>query len=300
MPPSIVIIGSSNTDMVIRTDHIPSPGETVLGGIFFMNPGGKGANQAVAAARLGGNVIFICKIGDDLFGQKALESFGKEGIHTGYIVREKNHPSGVALITLDKHGENSIVVAPGSNGMLDSLDLEPAEQVIEEAGIILMQLEIPLATVEYVASRARHKARFILNPAPACDLSATLLSNIDIITPNEIEAERLTGIKIEDIPDAERAARALQDRGINSIIITLGHQGALVLHENKLTHIRASTVKALDSTAAGDIFNGALAVSLSEGEEMEDAVAFACRAATISVTRLGAQASAPFKNEINA
>jgi ribokinase len=299
MAAPIVIIGSTNTDMVIRADHIPLPGETVMGGSFFMNPGGKGANQAVAAARLGASVIFICKTGDDVFGRRAQELFRAEGIRTEFMLTDPLHPSGVAMITLDRSGENSIVVAPGANHELHPEDFkEEFIRVIVNADFLLMQLEIPLKTVEFLASLATKKARIILNPAPAFPLPDGLLSQVDILTPNETEAERLTGIKIDSRGAAEKAALDLRDRGVGTVIITLGPEGALLLHENHFSHIPADPVEAIDSTAAGDVFNGALVAALSEGVDMENAVGYACKAASLSVTRLGAQASAPFKNEI--
>jgi ribokinase len=298
MPESIVIIGSSNTDMVIRADRLPLPGETVLGGTFFMNPGGKGANQAVAAARLDGNVIFICKIGDDIFARKALEVFEEEGIQTKFIIIDRDHPSGVALITVNAEGENCIVVAPGTNGLLTPNDLNQAAPAISRAGIILMQLEIPLETVDYIASTVNKKIRVVLNPAPARELPDSLLKNISIITPNEIEAGKLTGINIVDKRTAESAAMILQNKGIKTVIITLGSEGAMLLDEDEFMHVPGYPVKAVDTTAAGDVFNGALVVGLSEGMNMKEAVEFACRAAAISVTRLGAQSSAPFKDEL--
>jgi ribokinase len=298
MAKPIVIIGSSNTDMVIQADRLPFPGETVLGVTFFMNSGGKGANQAVAAARLGGDIIFICKIGDDIFARKALEVFEEEGIQTKFIVIDRDHPSGVALITINADGENCIVVAPGANAKLASSDLKQAATAIDQAGLILMQLEIPLDTVDYIASSVNKKVKVVLNPAPACELPASLLKNISIITPNEVEASKLTGINIVDKRTAESAARILHNKGIETVIITLGSEGALLFEEGNLIHVPAYPVKAVDTTAAGDVFNAALVVGISEGMSMIEAVEFACMAAAISVTRLGAQASAPFRNEM--
>jgi len=301
MKPSIVIVGSAAIDMVIKTDYLPAPGETVLGGTFFMNPGGKGANQAVAAARLNGNVIFICKTGNDIFfGQHAVELFGKEGIDTSYMLSHADMPSAVALITVDKNAENCIVVAPGANATFFPEDLTKAKTIIEEASIILMQLEIPLATVEYIAGIAAAKGiRVILNPAPAFPLSDELLNNISIITPNENEAEMLTGIKVTDINSAKEAAIYLHKKGVESVIITLGAKGALVFDKNLFTHVPSIIVDAIDSTAAGDIFNGALVVALIEEKSITEATAFACKAAALSVTRLGAQASIPYREEVN-
>jgi ribokinase len=302
MKPSLVIVGSAGIDMVIKTDYLPAPGETVLGGIFFMNPGGKGANQAVAAARLNGNVIFICKTGNDIFfGQHAAELFGKEGINTNYLISHPDMPSAVALITVDKNAENCIVVAPGSNSTFLPGDLAKAISVIEEATVVLMQLEIPIATVEYVAKLASAKnIKVVLNPAPAVGLPDNLLKNISILTPNETEAEILTGIKVSDISSAKEAAKALHNKGVGTVIITLGSNGALVLHENIFTHIPTMKVAAVDTTAAGDVFSGALVVAITEGRNIIEATEFACKAASISVTKLGAQASAPYRHEIDA
>ena len=300
MKQNIVVIGSSNTDMVIKADHLPAPGETILGGTFFMNAGGKGANQAVAAARLGGAVTFICKTGNDIFGKQAIDLFRQEGIDTSFLISDAAHPSGVALITVDKNAENCIVVASGANATLSTADLQQALPVIEQASIVLMQLEIPIATVEYVAGIAfAQGVKVILNPAPACVLPAELLSKVSIITPNSKEAEMLTGIKVSDVASAKSAAAALRNTGIETVIITLGRQGALLLHEDSYTHISSFEVDAVDTTAAGDVFNGALAQALSGGENMQQAVVFACKAAAISVTRLGAQSSAPNKKEVD-
>lgn len=302
MKPLLVIVGSAGTDMVIKTDHLPAPGETVLGGTFFMNPGGKGANQAVAAARLNGNVTFICKTGNDIFfGQKAAAIFGKEGINTNYLLSHPGLPSAVALITVDKNAENCIVVAPGANATFIPADLVNAIPVIEEATVVLMQLEIPLATVEYVAGLASAKnIKVVLNPAPAMGLPDDLLKNISILTPNETEAEILTGIKISDMISAEKAARALHNKGVKTVIITLGSMGALVLDEDIVTHIPAMKVAATDTTAAGDVFCGALVVAITEGRDITGATEFACKAASLSVTKLGAQASAPYRQEVDA
>ena len=296
----IIVIGSSNTDMVIKTEKLPAPGETILGGKFLMNPGGKGANQAVAASRLGGKITFITKRGNDLFGNQAVGLLMREGVDTQYIVKDPELPSGVALITVDSTGENSIVVAPGSNGNLLKEDIP---SVIFDTGkfeILLLQLEIPIETVEYSAVTAsEHGIKVILNPAPARKLSDNLLKHTWLITPNETEAETITGVIITDIPSAERAAELIQERGVKNVIITLGEAGAYIKSENYTGLIPGIKVKPVDTTAAGDVFNGALAVAISEGSDLKDAVIFANKAASISVTRMGAQASAPYRNEIN-
>ncbi len=297
---NILIIGSSNTDMVIKTNKIPVPGETILGGTFLMNPGGKGANQAVAAARLGGKVTFITKCGIDLFGAQAIDLLMQEGIDTRYIVKDHELPSGVALITVDSAGENSIVVAPGSNGNLLREDI-PSD--IFETGkytILLMQLEIPILVVEYCAFAASVQGiKVIINPAPAQRLSDDLLSHTWLLTPNETEAEMLSGVKIQDISSAEAAASSLQEMGVKNVIITMGSAGAFVRSAGFTGMISGEVVKAVDTTAAGDVFNGALAVALAEGTELEKAVVFANKAAALSVTRMGAQSSAPYRKEID-
>ncbi len=298
--PSIVVIGSSNTDMVIKADHLPAPGETILGGKFFMNPGGKGANQAVAAARLGGKITFITKTGNDIFGKQSVQLLEEEGINTSFIISDPVNPSGVALITVDNNGENCIVVASGSNATLSPVDLFKATAIIEQATIVLLQLEISIATVEHVISiAAAHNVKVVLNPAPVFPLSDALLQHISILTPNETEASMLSGIKITDDATAEQAARFLNMKGVETVIITLGSKGALVLHQNIVTLVRSPVVKAMDTTAAGDVFNGALVVALAEKKTMIEAVNFACKAASISVTRMGAQASVPYKHELD-
>ena len=296
---SIVVIGSSNTDMVIKASHLPKPGETILGGTFFMSAGGKGANQAVAAARLGAPVSFIAKTGYDIFGKQAIELFEKEGIDVSGILRDKFQPSGVALITVDDNGENCIVVAPGANAALNPEDIDQFREKIEDASLLLMQLETPIETVEHVADIAvSKKIALMLNPAPAAKLNDDLLKKISIITPNQKEAEMLTGIKVTNESSARDAAMFLDNKGIETVIITMGAMGAFVLHEKESAMITGHKVHVVDTTAAGDVFNGALAVALCEKLKLKQAVAFACRAAAISVTRLGAQASAPYREEL--
>jgi ribokinase len=300
MKPYILVVGSSNTDMVVKAERLPEPGETVLGGAFIMAAGGKGANQAVAAARLGANVVFVAKVGEDIFGKQAVESFGREGIDTSCIFVDPVHPSGVALINVDAYGENCIVVASGANANLVREDLAEAEGKIKNAAVVLIQLEIPLPTVEYVAAKAAgYGVPVILNPAPACALSDELFRKVRVLTPNEKEAEMLSGVAIVDKSSAERAAAMLAGKGVKTVIITLGPDGALVLDGGEFLCVAAPAVTAVDTTAAGDVFNGALAVALSEGRTMTDAVGFACAAAALSVTRMGAQPSAPGRSEVD-
>ena len=296
----ILVVGSCNTDMVIKAAHLPRPGETILGGTFFMNPGGKGANQAVAIARLGGPVTFICKTGSDIFGHQSQQLFEEEGINTSYVFSDSGNPSGVALITVDEKAENCIVVASGANANLLPSDLEKAEEAIERADLVLMQLEVPMETVCFVADIAWQKGKkVILNPAPAHPLPVDLLRHLYLITPNETEAEMITGVKITDESSAAEAARALSGMGVQHVIITLGSKGALIYSNGKAEMVPALKVEAVDTTAAGDVFNGALTVALSEGRSLKEAARFACKASAISVTRVGAQSSAPYRNEVD-
>jgi ribokinase len=282
------------------SEHLPAPGETILGGSFFMNPGGKGANQAVAAKRLGGYVTFIAKTGNDIFGERSARMFKDEGININFLLTDPLNPSGVALITIDKHAENTIVVASGANASLLPADLEPAIAAIKNAAIVLMQLEIPLDTVLYAAElAATNGGRVILNPAPACPLPESLFQHISIITPNETEAEMLSGIRVTDMESAKAAAMVIRGKGVDTVIITLGAKGAFISNADMELLIPSPVVNAVDTTAAGDVFNGALAVALAEEWPLTDAVSFGCRAAAISVTRLGAQAAAPYRHEID-
>lgn len=298
----ILVVGSSNTDMVIKSNNLPRAGETVLGGVFFMNPGGKGANQAVACARLGGNVTFVCKTGNDIFGHQSQQQFEEEEINTSYVFSDLNKPSGVALIFVDETGENSISVASGSNSSLQPSDISLAEEAVEKADLILIQLEIPMNTVEFTAKLAHEKGKFvILNPAPApsIPLSPDLLKNIYLINPNEIEAEIISGIKILDMETAILAAKKINEMGVSNVIITLGSKGALLYDGIKSEFIPGHKVNALDSTGAGDCFSGALVIAISEGLVLPDAVRFANKVAAISVTRQGAQSSLPYRAEVD-
>ncbi len=295
----IVVIGSSNTDLVINTSRIPDPGETVLGGRFMMAAGGKGANQAVAAQRLGGDVTLVTCIGDDLFGRDALAGYNREGMNTSFVSVRKGVPSGVASIFVDDGAENVIVVAPGANSELGKAEIDAAEKEIEAADFVLMQLETPMETEEYAASRAfAAGTKVVLNPAPAAELSDSLLSKLWLITPNRTETQLITGLPVTNTEEAAAAAEALVAKGVKNVVITLGSKGAYVLSEDFRGVIPANPVKAVDTTGAGDTFNGALCVALSEGRSLRDACRFAAKASAISVTRMGAQPSIPFRNEI--
>ena len=303
--PKIVVIGSCNTDMVVKANRLPVPGETILGGTFYMNPGGKGANQAIAAARLGAEVTFISKIGYDLFGLQALEIYRSEkapGSDPAAVRRQclRKSPSGVALISVDSFGENSIIVAPGASRSLSTEDINKAEEKIKEADIILMQLEVPIDTVEYAATIAnRYGKKVILNPAPASTLSNSFLNNVHTILPNRIEAEMLSGIKVMDVESAHRAAKAIGEKGIENVVITLGKDGAYVKEKDEYTMIPAKEVETIDTTGAGDVFCGAFSVYLSQGHSLAESVKFANAAAAIAVTRIGAQSAIPYKREVN-
>jgi ribokinase len=299
-PRRIVIVGSSGTDMIIKLERIPRPGETLLGGEFHITGGGKGANQAVSAARAGGKVAFVARLGQDDFGDQAKAAFAKEGINVEHISRDRKVSTGVALIFVDQHGENSIGVAPGANGRLSPADLKKARKVFAGASVMVVQLEIPLDTVQIAAVlAAKSGARVILNPAPARALPDELLRHVSILTPNETEAELLTGIKVDSDSSAAKAASVLRARGVQTVILTLGARGALVASSDASPQlVPGFKVKAVDTTGAGDVFNGALAVALAEEQPLLDAVRFANAAAAISVTRLGAQPSAPSRREI--
>lgn len=295
----IIVIGSSNVDMVVRTSHLPAPGETILGGEFFMNQGGKGANQAVAIKRLGGNLIFMAKLGNDVLGRQSVGYFKKEGIDIRYIALDEDSASGVALISVDDHAENSIVVASGANMLLNEQDVDKMLEEMCEGDILLMQLEIPLQTVEYAARKAFGKGvKVVLNPAPARSLPKELFRHLYMVTPNRIEAEMLTGIKIANDADVEKVAEEICAMGVKNVIITLGSKGCLIREEGVSYRIDAFKVEPIDTTAAGDTFNGALCVGLSEGMDLKQAAVMASKASSIAVTRMGAQSSIPYREEL--
>ena len=296
---SIVVVGSSNTDLIIRVPRIPKAGETLLGGEFMTAAGGKGANQAVGAARSGGRVALIARVGTDAFGERAIKGLRRDGVDVSCVFRDKLAASGVALIFVARDGENSIAVAGGANARLSPADVGKAAGVIRAAALLVAQLETPLATVIAAAQVAvKAGVPVILNPAPAQALPNRLLKLISILTPNETEAELLTGIKVTNEAAAARACAKLRSRGVRTVILTLGARGAYLADAGGQQLVPGFKVKAVDSTAAGDIFNGALAVALAERKTLRDAVRFANAAAALSVTRLGAQPSAPTRAEI--
>lgn len=296
---TIAVIGSTNMDLVATAARIPVTGETLTGRDFFMVPGGKGANQAVAAAKLGAKVLFVARLGKDNFAAASLDNFRKVGIDTRYVKQLDSVPSGVALIAIDDNGKNIIIVIPGANAMLSAADVADAEAEIAKAAVVVCQLEVPLATVVQAAKTAKkHNVPFILDPAPVVPLDDELLSMIDIIKPNEVEAKMLTGIEVSDFQSASKAADVFFDKGVGNVIITLGAKGFLLATKESREIISNHKVKALDSTAAGDTFTGAMASRLAAGESLRGAALYANAAAALSVTKLGAQSSMPDAMEV--
>ena len=301
MSARVTVIGSCNTDMVVRLPHLPVPGETVLGGTFAMVQGGKGANQAVAAARAGGTVAFIGRVGNDPFGAQARTALESERINVEFLATDTGSPSGVALIVVDARGENAIAVAPGANGNVTPEDVHRAHAVIASSDILVAQLEVPVESIRAAALIAASAGvPVVLNPAPALPLDDRLLHNVAIITPNEHEAALLAGTVVRDDAAIVCAAEALRRRGVATVIVTLGARGVYFTNGTHNEWIPSFQVKAVDTTAAGDVFTGAFAVALAEHQSPLEACRFACAAAAISVTRHGAQPSAPHRADIDA
>lgn len=297
--PKITVIGSSNTDLVAKTPKLPAPGETVLGSEFVIAPGGKGANQAVAIARLGGDVTLVAKLGMDDFGDRALENFQRDGIRTNFVFRDQESPSGVALIFVADDGENMIVAALGANTRLSPEDIDKARAAIEGADMVVLQLETPLETVEHAVTIAAEKdIPVILNPAPGRKLEPALIEKVYCLTPNETEAEILTGIGITDHNAARKAGAKLLELGVGSVVVTMGKRGAMLVTVEESSLIPAVAVDAVDATAAGDAFTGGLAYALASGMDLRDAVRFANSAAGLAVTKMGAQPSMPTSDEL--
>jgi ribokinase len=301
----IVVVGSFNMDLVVRMPAIPRPGETLLGGVFATYPGGKGANQAVAAARLGSQVTMIGRVGADAFGEQLLAMARAEGIATRFVGVDASAATGVALIQVDAQGQNSIAVASGANFTLTAAEVAAAFAALEQIDLLVMPLETPIETIVTAAELARQAgARVVLNPAPAQRLGSDLLHNVDVLIPNEHEAAFMTGIDIHAPQDARQAAASLLRSGPGSVIVTMGSQGALIAEhagpEIAFAQTAAFPVQAVDTTAAGDAFVGALAVALGEGRSLSTAARFASAAAAISVTRIGAQPSLPTRAEVEA
>lgn len=297
----IVVIGSTNMDLVAQVPHYPAAGETLFGTSFTTIPGGKGANQAVAVARIGSEVSFMTKLGNDAFGQQMRQHFSEEGMDMTHILTDTDSPTGTALITVEEKGENRIIVIPGANARLSEKDLENLSAEMSSCDFVLTQLEIPLLTVIRIAEMASDAGKpLILNPAPARPLPDSLLQKIFLITPNETEAEILTGIRVRDTESARQTAQWFRKKGVKQVIITLGAQGAFVFTDEFQGIIPAYKVKATDTTAAGDVFNGALTVALSEGKNTADAARFGCAVSALAVMRPGTQSSIPTRTEIDA
>ena len=298
---AITVIGSINTDLVVRSSEIPAPGQTLMGHSFIVTGGGKGANQAVAAARLGGDVSLVAKIGADAFGKMSLDNFKKEKINIDHVYIDDLSPSGVAIIVVDDKGENIIVVAPGANAKLSARDIMLAEPVIENADIVLLQLEIPIDTIaEAIKLAKKHERMILLNPAPAASIPNQVLRSVDLITPNQSEALALTGIMVNDVITAQDACDRLHDKGITTVIITMGNKGAYLSspgHKGLISGF--NNVQVVDTVAAGDTFCGALAIAITEKRDLYSAVKFANAAAALSVTKQGAQASIPNRQEVD-
>ena len=296
----VVVLGSLNMDLVARAPRLPVAGETLLGHGFLTTPGGKGANQAVAAARLGARTAMIGCVGQDDFGTRLRAGLEADGIDCS-AVRSAPGPSGVALIVVDDQGQNGIVVASGANAELTPADVDRHEPLLAAASVVALQLETPLATVAHAAGRARALGKtVILNPAPARPLAHGLLADVEYLVPNEVEAAILTGIAVDSQARAMEAGHALRAKGAVNVLITLGENGVVAVTRDGARHYPAARVEAVDTTAAGDVFIGGLCAALVSGRSLPDAIAFAQAAAAISITRPGAQASIPYAREVNA
>lgn len=296
----ILVVGSANMDMVVVTKRLPQPGETVFGNQFAMFPGGKGANQAVCCAKLGGRVYFVGKLGNDVFRAKLMQNMKRDGVRLQHLFADAATPTGVALITVDARGQNEIVVVPGSNMKLTPAELNRKRSVFAKVKVVLLQLEIPIETVFRTAQLAKaHGATVILNPAPARKLPRALLQMVDYLTPNETETEILTGMPVKNLISVKRAAQRLLGMGVQNVIVTLGAKGCLLVNNESVATFPARKVKAVDSTAAGDAFNGALAFMLVEGKNLDEAILFANQVAAYSVTKMGAQSSMPTMKELH-
>jgi len=296
----VCVVGSLNMDLVVKTSRLPRVGETVSGGTFSTFPGGKGANQAVAAARLGASVAMVGRVGSDAFGRQLVHGLTRDGIDAAHVQADTEAATGVAFIGVDEDGGNMIMVAPGANERVRPADVDAARDAIASARILLLQLEVPVDAALRAASIAKAAGGLVcLDPAPAAPIPEALYARLDAITPNELEAQTLTGVEIRSIADAERAAAVLRERGPQIVVVKLGSRGAFYLAPNERAHVPAISTRAVDTTAAGDAFTAGMGVALGEGRTVADAVVFATRVAGIKVTRLGAQAGMPTRAEVD-
>jgi len=299
MKNKVVVVGSYNTDLTIKAQRIPRAGETIIGGVYTEGGGGKGANQAVAAARAGADVSFIARVGNDSFGDAGTKRLSNEMIKTKYILRDDEASTGVAFIVVDKQGENCIVVASGANAKLSQADIELASEEISSASVLLVQLESPIETIRAAIKKARKSGTIvILNPAPALTLSKELLRDVEIITPNKVEAEMITGIKVTDEESMRLIAEEFFMSGVKNVIITLGSKGIFTAFQSDMEFLPSYKVDPVDTTGAGDVFSGSLAAFISEGMPIYDAAKMAIAASAMSVMKIGALDSAPHRNEI--
>lgn len=295
---NICVIGSLNMDLVVNVDTMPKPGQTIIGSNFKEVPGGKGANQAVAMARLNGNVSMIGKVGEDGFGQTLINSLKNDKVDTTYIQTAKG-ATGVALITVDKNAQNSIVVSPGANFEVKEDDIDNNIEAIKNSDIVVLQLETPLNTIKYALNKAKELNKYtILNPAPAVKLDDEIIKNVDLLTPNETELEIISGVSIETEEDIQKAAQIMIEKGVKELIVTLGSKGSLYINKEKSMFKKAYKVEAVDTTAAGDSYTGALAVALSQDKNIEDAMDFASKVGALSVLKEGAQSSLPILEDV--
>ena len=294
----ICVIGSLNMDLVVNVDEMPKKGQTLIGSSFKEVPGGKGANQAVAIARLGGDINMIGKVGSDSFGKTLIEQLKNDNVDTEYVQIE-NCASGVAMITVDKNAENSIVVAPGANFRVLEEDIDKCIDGIKKSDIVVLQLETPLNTIKYALEKSKELGKYtILNPAPAVKLGDEIIKNVDLLTPNETELEILSGVKIENEDDIKKAAHVMIEKGVKELIVTLGSKGSLYINEETMNFKKSYKVEAIDTTAAGDSYTGALAVALSQDKGMEEAMDFASKVGALSVLKEGAQSSLPTLEDV--
>ena len=295
---NICVIGSLNMDLVVNVDTMPKPGQTIIGSNFKEVPGGKGANQAVAMARLNGNVSMIGKVGEDGFGQTLINSLKNDKVDTTYIQTTKGS-TGVALITVDKNAQNSIVVSPGANFEVKEEDIDNNIEAIKNSDIVVLQLETPLNTIKYALNKAKELNKYtILNPAPALKLDDEIIKNVDLLTPNETELEIISGVSIENEEDIQKAAQIMIEKGVKELIVTLGSKGSLYINKEKSMFKKAYKVEAIDTTAAGDSYTGALAVALSNDKDVEEAMDFASKVGALSVMKEGAQSSLPTLEDV--